>query len=96
MSNGHTLVVPKLHLASFFGLPRDDQADIWRLVAEVRSTLLSELQPDGFNIGMNDGKTAGQTVEHAHIHVIPRFRGDVDDPRGGVRWVLPARARYWE
>jgi diadenosine tetraphosphate (Ap4A) HIT family hydrolase len=53
------------------------------------------MDPDGFNIGINAGSAAGQTVDHAHIHVIPRFNGDVEDPRGGVRWVIPYKARYW-
>jgi diadenosine tetraphosphate (Ap4A) HIT family hydrolase len=55
-----------------------------------------EFSPDGFNIGINDGEAAGQTVDHAHIHIIPRYTGDVNDPRGGIRWVLPERAKYWE
>jgi diadenosine tetraphosphate (Ap4A) HIT family hydrolase len=55
-----------------------------------------QFQPDGFNIGLNDGQAAGQTVSHAHIHVIPRHTGDVPDPRGGVRWVIPEKAQYWE
>ena len=51
--------------------------------------------PDGFTIGVNDGEAAGQTVMHAHVHVIPRYRGDVSDPRGGIRWVIPEKAAYW-
>ena len=65
------------------------------LVSEVRQQLADELNPDGFNIGLNDGEAAGQTVMHAHIHVIPRWNGDVPDPRGGVRWIIPDKARYW-
>ena len=52
--------------------------------------------PDGFTIGINDGPAAGQTVHHAHIHIIPRYKGDVPDPRGGIRWVIPEKARYWD
>ena len=92
---GHMLVVPKRHVASLFDLPDEDQAAIWRLVAQVRGKLASDLQPDGFNVGVNDGPAAGQTVLHAHVHVIPRRAGDVADPRGGVRWVIPAKAQYW-
>src|SRR5262245_13547197 len=95
VSDGHTLVVPKLHVASLFDLPEPDQVELWKLVALVRSKLLSELNPDGFNIGVNDGLAAGQTIMHAHVHVIPRRKGDVADPRGGIRWILPDRARYW-
>jgi diadenosine tetraphosphate (Ap4A) HIT family hydrolase len=92
---GHTLVLPKRHVASLFDLPEQEQAAVWQLVARVRALLLAELEPDGFTVGLNDGPAAGQTVLHAHVHVIPRRRGDVADPRGGVRWVLPAKAAYW-
>ena len=68
---------------------------MWALVAQVRAVLLAELRPDGFNVGLNDGPAAGQTVMHAHVHVIPRRHGDVADPRGGVRWVVPDKAAYW-
>jgi diadenosine tetraphosphate (Ap4A) HIT family hydrolase len=90
------LVVPARHVADFFALSAEEQADVWRLVAEVRVDLARRFAPDGFNVGLNAGLAAGQTVDHAHIHVIPRFAGDVPDPRGGVRWVLPAKAAYWD
>jgi len=93
---GHTLVVPREHVASLFDLDIDEQMVVWRLVANVRSALMARFNPDGFNIGLNDGEAAGQTVSHAHIHIIPRHTGDVLDPRGGIRWVLPEKARYWE
>jgi len=70
--------------------------DVWRLVSHVREELESEFHPDGFNIGVNDGESAGQTVPHVHVHVIPRFKGDVPDPRGGIRWVVPENAPYWD
>jgi diadenosine tetraphosphate (Ap4A) HIT family hydrolase len=95
VTEGHTLVVPKRHVVSLFDLPDEEQAALWRLVALVRGKLASELRPDGFNVGVNDGPAAGQTVLHAHIHVIPRRASDVADPRGGVRWVMPAKAPYW-
>lgn len=95
VTEGHTLVVPRQHVASLFDLPAEEQAELWKLVTEVRVQLLEELRPAGFNIGVNDGQAAGQTVAHAHIHVIPRYNGDVADPRGGVRWVIPEKARYW-
>ncbi len=66
------------------------------LVLEVREILAQSHSPDGFNVGVNAGDAAGQTVPHAHVHVIPRYRGDVEDPRGGLRWLLPERAAYWE
>jgi diadenosine tetraphosphate (Ap4A) HIT family hydrolase len=95
VAEGHVLVVPKRHVASVFDLPDEEQAALWRLVAVARAKLASDLKPDGFNVGLNDGLAAGQTVLHAHVHVIPRRAGDVPDPRGGVRWIMPAKARYW-
>jgi diadenosine tetraphosphate (Ap4A) HIT family hydrolase len=95
IAEGHTLVVPKRHVASLFDLSEEEQAALWRLVALVRAKLMAELKPDGFNVGVNDGPAAGQTVMHAHLHVIPRRAGDVADPRGGVRWIVPGKAQYW-
>ncbi len=95
ISEGHTLVVPKRHVTSLFDLTEEEQAAVWMLVAQVRAKLMAELKPDGFNVGLNDGTSAGQTVMHAHVHVIPRRNGDVVDPRGGVRWIIPGKAQYW-
>ena len=95
VTEGHTLVVPRQHVASIYELPAEEQAALWTLVAEARSRLNEDLAPDGFNIGLNDGEAAGQTILHAHIHIIPRRDGDVNDPRGGVRWIIPEKARYW-
>ncbi|MDE2662191.1 MAG: HIT domain-containing protein [Gemmatimonadota bacterium] len=96
VSRGHTLVVPREHTETFFARSDEVQADIWSLVSGVRARLQAELNPDGFNVGINEGRAGGQTVGHAHIHVIPRFKGDVADPRGGIRWVLPEHAAYWD
>src|SRR5690348_7227057 len=95
ISQGHTLVIPRAHLASLYDGAAQVQTAVWRLVASVRERLQDEFAPDGFNIGLNDGAAAGQTVMHAHVHVIPRFNGDVADPRGCVRWIIPAKAPYW-
>lgn len=95
ITEGHTLIVPKRHVASLFDLSEAEQAAVWQLVALVRAKLWHDLNPDGYNIGINDGPAAGQTVMHAHIHVIPRRKGDSPDPRGGVRWIRPEKARYW-
>jgi diadenosine tetraphosphate (Ap4A) HIT family hydrolase len=95
VTDGHTLVVPRRHVESVFDLPDDEQAAVTSLVRRIRTELESDFSPDGFNIGINDGQAAGQTVGHAHVHVIPRRAGDVMDPRGGVRWVIPDRAKYW-
>src|SRR5262249_20343186 len=84
VSPGHTLVVPRRHVAGYFECTPAEKAELWRLVEEVRARLLEAYRPDGFNVGLNDGAAAGQTVHHAHIHVIPRYAGDVVDPRGGV------------
>lgn len=95
ITEGHALVIPQRHVASIFDLPAVEQAGLWRLVGQVRDELRAKLGPDAFNIGINDGIAAGQTVPHAHIHVIPRRTGDVADPRGGVRWIVPGKAKYW-
>jgi diadenosine tetraphosphate (Ap4A) HIT family hydrolase len=95
VSTGHMLVVPTRHQPDFFALSAEEQADVWGLVAQVRRELERQLAPDGFTVGLNDGVAAGQTIDHAHVHVIPRSAGDVPDPRGGVRWVLPSKAAYW-
>jgi len=93
---GHSLIVPKRHIASFFEATKEEQAAMFDLVAEMRELLLAERTPDGFNVGVNDGAAAGQTVMHLHIHLIPRYAGDTEDPRGGVRWIMPVKAPYWK
>jgi diadenosine tetraphosphate (Ap4A) HIT family hydrolase len=92
---GHTLIVSRRHQSNLFDLDPAARAAVWALVDEVHRDLIEEFDADGFNIGLNEGNAAGRTVEHAHVHVIPRFAGDVPDPRGGVRWVLPSHADYW-
>lgn len=96
VSRGHSLVVPRRHEASYFNLTSDEQQAIWALVAEVQANMDRELAPAGYNVGINIGAAAGQTVWHAHVHVIPRYLGDADDPRGGVRHVIPSKAAYWK
>ncbi len=91
---GHLLVVPRRHVADWFETTGDERSAILRLLHEARTKLDEELHPDGYNIGVNVGEAAGQTVGHVHVHLIPRFRGDVDDPTGGVRFVIPARGDY--
>ena len=95
ISEGHTLVVPRSHVATVFDLPASELASVWEFVARVRDELAKRFGVEAFNIGLNDGQLAGQTVPHAHIHVIPRRKGDVPDPRGGIRWVIPQQADYW-
>lgn len=95
VSPGHTLVIPKRHIGSFFDLTDDERNGLMALLAEAKLGTEAEFAPAGYNIGINDGPAAGQTVPHLHIHLIPRFAGDLPDPRGGVRWVIPDKARYW-
>lgn len=96
VSPGHTLIIPKRHIASLFEATIEEREALFDLVSEVRNLLLKERNPDGFNIGINDGTAAGQTVMHLHIHLIPRYAGDAADPRGGVRWIFPDKAVYWK
>ncbi|MBN1509508.1 MAG: HIT domain-containing protein [Sedimentisphaerales bacterium] len=96
VSKGHTLVVAKTVTASPFDLPAEVHAEVWEPVRRARDILIERLRPDGFNIGINDGPVAGQTVPHAHVHIIPRYLNDIADPRGGIRWIIPARARDWQ
>lgn len=95
ISPGHTLVIPKRHFGSFFEATVEERDAMLTLLDQARRDIGGELAPDGFNIGINDGPAAGQTVPHLHLHLIPRFEGDVADPRGGVRWVIAEKARYW-
>jgi len=95
ISEGHTLVIPKRHVADLFDLPDEELRAIWSLVAKMRGSLKERFHPDAFNFGLNEGEAAGQTIGHAHIHIIPRRKGDVPDPKGGIRWVIPAKAKYW-
>ncbi len=92
---GHTLIIPRSHVQSFFEASPEEVGEMLQLLREAREGLQSELDPDGFNIGINDGEAAGQTVLHFHLHLIPRFAGDVPEPRGGIRWIFPDKADYW-
>ena len=96
LCDGHTLVVPLRHEPDFFSLTVPEQEAILSLARVVQERIGKAGSVDGFNIGINVGEAAGQTVDHAHVHVIPRRAGDVEDPRGGVRWVIPDRAAYWK
>ncbi|MDO8329578.1 MAG: HIT family protein [Fluviicoccus sp.] len=95
VSLGHTLVIPHRHAGSLFELTEAEFAALWPVLQWVKSNLAADFAPDSVNVGVNDGAEAGQTVPHLHVHVIPRYAGDVPDPRGGVRWILPEKADYW-
>ena len=94
VSEGHTLVVPKRHFATYWEATASEKLELWGLVDQVRERLLQTHRPDGFNVGFNAGHAAGQTVDHMHIHVIPRYAGDMPNPAGGVRGVIPDRMDY--
>ncbi len=94
VSPGHCLVIPRKHVPDWWQLSHEERTSITELVDQLRTQLLDTHHPQGFNVGFNDGATAGQTVFHFHMHVIPRYKGDVPDPRGGVRHVIPAKANY--
>ena len=96
VSPGHTLIIPRRHVETFFETTDDERLAMMKLLDEMKARLDREHKPDGYNIGINSGAAAGQTVMHLHIHLIPRYAGDKADPRGGVRWVLPEKATYWE
>ena len=95
ISPGHTLIIPKRHTGSFFDLTETERSDLLLLLDKAKLDVENEFKPDGYNIGINDGPAAGQTVPHLHVHLIPRYAGDREDPRGGVRWIIPEKADYW-
>jgi len=95
VTRGHTLVVPLRHVESFFDTSAEERAAMFELLDAAKQMLQAEYAPAGFNIGINDGAAAGQTIRHLHMHLIPRYAGDRPDPRGGVRWIIPEKADYW-
>ena len=94
VSPGHALIIPKRHVASFFDLSKEEQQDLLNLADRVKRILEERYHPDGYNIGINVGEAAGQSIFHVHMHLIPRYKGDVPNPRGGVRGVIPAKQNY--
>lgn len=94
VSRGHVLVIPKRHCSDYFDLTSVEQAACWQLLNIVAANLQERYNPNGFNIGVNIGKAAGQTISHVHLHLIPRYEGDVDEPEGGIRGVIPWKQKY--
>jgi diadenosine tetraphosphate (Ap4A) HIT family hydrolase len=94
VSEGHTLLIPKRHCKSYFDLNFIELESVGVTIGIVKRILDTKYKPDGYNIGINCGEAAGQTVMHCHIHIIPRYNGDCDNPRGGVRGVIPSRMDY--
>lgn len=93
-SEGHFLVIPYRHFPDYFDISDEEREELWRLVVEGKKIVDEKYHPDGYNIGINVGKWAGQSIPHLHIHVIPRYQGDVENPKGGVRGVIPAKKLY--
>lgn len=94
VSPGHMLIITKRHVAEFFATTIEERQAINDLLEQAKAWLEQEYKPDGYNIGVNCGGTAGQTVMHVHIHLIPRYGGDIENPRGGVRGVIPEKRIY--
>lgn len=94
VSPGHCLIVPQRHVESMFELTDEELKDLYAVIVDIRNYIKIVRNPDGFNIGVNEGRAAGQTVPHLHIHIIPRYNGDMEDPRGGVRGVIPEKQKY--
>ena len=94
VSEGHTLIIPKRHVADYFDLTSNEISAMQTMMKEIKCQLDNELHPDGYNIGINVNAAAGQTVFHVHMHLIPRYIGDVENPKGGVRGVIPGKQKY--
>lgn len=94
VSEGHMLIIPRRHGNSFFETTEEERTYVLDLLDKAKTFLDQRFQPDGFNIGVNIDFAAGQTIDHLHIHLIPRYEGDTNDPTGGVRGVIPARQHY--
>ena len=91
LSKGHVLVVPRRHVADFFDMTWAEKTSILALLDRAKADISREHAPDGYNIGVNIGKAAGQSRMHVHVHLIPRYAGDVANPSGGIRCVLSGR-----
>jgi len=94
VNEGHLLIISRRHISNYFELLQKEKSDMWRLVDQASDLLKEKFSPTGFNIGINVNKSAGQTIHHVHIHLIPRFDNDVEDPTGGVRGVIPSKQKY--
>jgi len=94
VSEGHAEIISKSHIASVFEFSAPQIQSLFSLLDETKNVLKEKFNPDGFNIGINDGESAGQSIFHLHVHLIPRYSGDVKNPRGGVRNIFPKKADY--
>jgi len=91
---GHLLIIPRRHVADFFLTTEEEKAALLSMLDKAKKYLDGKHAPAGYNVGINVGEVAGQTVMHVHLHLIPRYQGDLDNPRGGVRGVIPSRQSY--
>ena len=94
VSEGHSLIIPKRIYSNYFDSTEDEIKGLNELIFQTKNYLDKELEPQGYNIGINCGLVSGQTIDHVHIHLIPRYENDVEDPRGGVRGVIPSKQKY--
>lgn len=91
---GHILIIPKRHFQSIFEINLIEFLELWKAVFYAKRLINTIHKPDGYNLGINDGEVAGQSIMHLHIHLIPRYKNDVEKPRGGVRGVIPSKQNY--
>ena len=94
VSPGHCLIITRRHVAEYFQATKEEKAAIWALVDEMKVIIDRDYKPDGYNVGVNIGVAGGQSVPHIHIHMIPRYKGDMENPKGGVRGVIPHKQKY--
>ena len=91
---GHALIIPKRHVSNYFELTRDEVLEMQEMLWYVRKVIDERYHPDGYNIGVNVNESAGQSIFHVHMHLIPRYKGDMENPKGGVRGVIPCKQKY--
>ncbi len=94
VSKGHILIISKRHATTFFDLTKEEQISLITLLNECKEYIDKKYNPDGYNVGLNCGEFAGQSVMHVHMHLIPRYKGDVSNPRGGIRGIIPNKKNY--
>lgn len=96
VSPGHAEIIPKKHIESFFDLTKSELMEVYDLILKTKLVIEKKFHPDGYNLGINEGRAGGQIVNHLHIHIIPRYNNDVDDPPGGIRNIIPGTGDYSE
>jgi len=94
VSKGHILIIPKRHVESYFDLSINEKEDLFTVLDKMKNILDEKYNPNGYNFGVNVGKVAGQSVMHVHLHLIPRYSGDLENPKGGIRGCIPEKMSY--